>query len=494
MKWQLAEYDGDRWIAIGPAIEAESETIAWNKAADWGLLRNRIVVHGSGGDLDVDYEESGGAGYARLGSKQFDYSIQGLKIAPINLKKYHNNPDYDEEPDYDEIGGAIGMPVDVACPVCGGNEATVLGRLGDTIYYRCRDCGTDFSDENDVDDEERSYGPHRARFHRNPYYDNPRIDVGNGLTMLINEWKIKVADWPTVLRNRKKVYEQIKNASIQMVKVNDKKSPVKLVTDVKIDDPYYGPLQNFTVFGTGNTKMNCPSFTLPAANEGEFLGSCPAQALTNKNVAPNGIPINHEKFVCDICYAGKDRYPILQTGLMVKMAWVRRTLESTFVPLMIEGLAHLFDKLDPDMKAQGGDRYFRVHDSGDFFHPAYIRAWNAITREFLGVKFWAPTRTWVYPQFLEAMREAPSNFNIRPSALNIGDPVPSEAGLAGSTVNYPLEKEDGVAKLRWTELNGERVWICPAYRHEKDKKGASCYSEKCRVCWDSKFPVSYTEH
>lgn len=34
-----------------------------------------------------------------------------------------------------------------ACPVCGAEGATALGTLGDLDHYRCRDCGTDFTSD-----------------------------------------------------------------------------------------------------------------------------------------------------------------------------------------------------------------------------------------------------------------------------------------------------------------------------------------------------------
>jgi tRNA(Ile2) C34 agmatinyltransferase TiaS len=36
-------------------------------------------------------------------------------------------------------------PCGPACPVCGG-EGKPLGRLGRRVHFRCRDCGSDFSE------------------------------------------------------------------------------------------------------------------------------------------------------------------------------------------------------------------------------------------------------------------------------------------------------------------------------------------------------------
>jgi DNA-directed RNA polymerase subunit RPC12/RpoP len=40
----------------------------------------------------------------------------------------------------------------VQCPVCPG-EGVILGALGTRVHYRCRDCGMEFSRDDEDDDE-----------------------------------------------------------------------------------------------------------------------------------------------------------------------------------------------------------------------------------------------------------------------------------------------------------------------------------------------------
>jgi hypothetical protein len=141
-----------------------------------------------------------------------------------------------------------------------------------------------------------------------------------------------------------------------------------------------------------------------------------------------------------------------------------------------------------------GEKLFRIHDSGDFFSPAYVRAWFAVCQQLPEVKFWAPTRAWQLPvstvsdNGLKAFRvltEADSlmaellklaslpNVTIRPSALNFEDAPPVVAGLhAGSAACD-------------TQSFGH---ACPA-----PLQGNNCGS--CRVCWlNPEVPVTYHKH
>src|SRR5262249_44503832 len=131
-----------------------------------------------------------------------------------------------------------------------------------------------------------------------------------------------------------------------------------------------------TVPGTGvlllsdASKMPSLSFSLPAGE------SCP-WALYG------------EGSICGECYAQKGRYvmPNVANAQRVRFPWVRgclRTAEGTdaFVAVM------------PQAVTDAGNSYFRGHDAGDFFSPAYVRAWARVCRALPQVTFWFPTRTW----------------------------------------------------------------------------------------------------
>ena len=128
--------------------------------------------------------------------------------------------------------------------------------------------------------------------------------------------------------------------------------------------------------------------------------------------------------------------------------------------------------------------YFRVHDSGDMFSPAYAMCWLEVIARLPETRFWIPTRTWqqpsgplpVFDPLLGIMRRiaALPNATVRPSALDFGDYAPSVAGLhAGTSADQP---------------DVMRAGQCPAR-----SQGGHCGD--CRTCWDAKdLPVNYPKH
>jgi hypothetical protein len=131
-----------------------------------------------------------------------------------------------------------------------------------------------------------------------------------------------------------------------------------------------------------------------------------------------------------------------------------------------------------------GARYFRGHDSGDFFNVAYVEAWVEVCRALPHVKFWFPTREYQTKAagLFQIISENPRmtairtlaalpNVTVRPSALEISERPPVVSGLAkGSAVDY------------------KNVFQCPAAR-----QGGFC--NECRHCWDNPTQaVSYPLH
>lgn len=234
---------------------------------------------------------------------------------------------------------------------------------------------------------------------------------------------------------------------------------------------------------TNTTKMRCASFSLPAGPP-KIGGTCPAAAKGARGDA---------HFVCFGCYATAGNYllPSVQASQRVRLAWVRRALdEGIFAEEMAAALgvflarprraSMLGPRGVPPVFLNG--RYFRIHDSGDFsWYPrmAYADAWASIARRFPAVRFWAPTRDWVFRGASSALAGRPENFVVRPSALRVGDPSPAMPGLdAGSTVDPRA-------------LPAAGVHDCPAYR----SAGHSCESAGCRACWDHPaVAVNYAPH
>ena len=208
---------------------------------------------------------------------------------------------------------------------------------------------------------------------------------------------------------------------------------------------------------TQTSKMPGPSWSLPAHK------ACPRA---------NGT-------ICDSCYAAKGcyRYSSTQNAQAARFAWTVESMRTApgriaWIAAMVAGII------------QSGCDYFRVHDSGDMFSPAYAECWLAVCLALPGIRFWIPTRSWqqpnsplpVFDPLLNTLRKlaALANVALRPSALNFGDVAPVVAGLhAGSTAAMH---------------DGMRAAQCPA-----PQQGGNCGD--CRVCWDSKeTAVSYSKH
>ena len=251
---------------------------------------------------------------------------------------------------------------------------------------------------------------------------------------------------------------------------------------------------------TFTSKMSCPSFSIPAGpTKG---GTCPASkpdSIERDGSYTEHHPPLSEKgdgtFICDLCYAGKSNYgmyPNISAGQMAKLHWVNKTLaDETFVDKMGQALEMLFDKRIEKVLLSNGlsNRFFRIHDSGDFFSREYYSAWVEVCNKFRGrlnpdgghlMYFWAPTRMWVYRGYLEHFRQVPPppNLALRPSALFTGAPAPMIQGLAAGSTS--------------AEDPGEvEAFNCPAYESDL----ASCGGTRCRKCWTfKKVPVNYHTH
>jgi len=293
-----------------------------------------------------------------------------------------------------------------------------------------------------------------------------------------------------------------------------------------------GPEWNSHIEGLGNfkvlawtSKMDAPSFSLPAGAQ-EVGGACPGavagqatsvnnssfaeqarlvQLKTKYTVAPKS-PVWFADAICDGCYAGVGNYAYAskQLAALLLFAWTKQAITNArpraydgapsneFVELMVEAIdraAYVSDRLSKQHKV----RFFRIHDSGDFFNPRYLQAWKDIANRFLRnnpegrepVIFWAPTRIWATPWGDEAVKRIntpANNLVIRPSAYHINTAaLPSGPGYAaGSTVTAKGHIEQAKA-------DGAFEWNCPAYDGAQDH---SCTAAKapggkpgCRACW-----------
>lgn len=222
-----------------------------------------------------------------------------------------------------------------------------------------------------------------------------------------------------------------------------------------------------TLLLTDTSKRPSASWSLPARE------ACP-YAFTGEGTIC-GDPGTHTG-----CYADKGSYtayPNVKKAQRARYSWVRECLKTD------EG-TDAFVRTMVDVIGRTRNEYFRVHDSGDLFSPAYTWAWVRIVQALPEIKFWFPTRSWrpltmskispatkvAWELALLALASEP-NVTVRPSALFFNAPAPRIPGLAaGSTA-----ADDG-------------SFTCPASRQNNE-------CGDCRACWDApQLAISYRAH
>jgi hypothetical protein len=244
---------------------------------------------------------------------------------------------------------------------------------------------------------------------------------------------------------------------------------------------------------TWTTKMSCPSFSLPAGPQamgGTCPGSMPADIKKDGSYEEFSPPLsevaNGHPFICSICYAGKGNYmmyPSVSISQVIHKLWVDMALkDGTFVDSVVSAIESIQDPAVEKvlkMKATSG-KFFRIHDSGDFFSQKYYQSWCQICEALPQIKFWAPTRVWVFEYWRDVFAEnpPPENLALRPSGLMLDMPPPDIDGLDAGTTSH-------IGKF------GSGVKDCPAYM----SKTRSCASAGCRTCWtEPNRPVNYWTH
>jgi hypothetical protein len=327
-----------------------------------------------------------------------------------------------------------------------------------------------------------------------------------------------------------------------------------------LDAPITGAMWNTA--GAGNMrkfrmlswtqKMGTPSFSLPAGAP-QVGGTCPGAAggqsivpLTQLRTAQKLVesvthkPVILADAICERCYAtgGNYAYGSMVLAQAVREMWARAALkDGTFVDTMSWAVANADymlqggtvgsgkDKVAYDIERYPG-RYFRIHDSGDFFSRSYLEAWKAVANNFKGrdnrITFWAPTRVWAADWGIKAVKDFNSDTNtnliIRPSTYHINENVPDNLGpgFAQWSVCWSKKVKDRLLTFPGrskTAHAGTAVpstafgWDCQAYavddeahscrnaRGPTNTSGGATKDLGCRACWvKPNTSINYTEH
>lgn len=313
------------------------------------------------------------------------------------------------------------------------------------------------------------------------------------------------------------------------------------------------------------TKMDCPSYSLPAGPTGAgFNGSCPGalagQTITadvdakrNQTAAVYQIHqknrgavdtkagkklddetwaqlanVNAADCVCQSCYAEKNKYSYTsnQMGALIRQAWTEAAvLDGSFVTVMdfavktanyyLEGGTRENKDLSPepglDVNTGEPAKFFRIHDSGDWFSEKYYLAWCEIAKRNPDVTFWAPTRVWVLNVDWVNDTPPPDNLVVRPSAYMFNRPATllrslvrgPGRGYSAPSVSYAVDKDKPLPN--YIASGYPYHWQCQAYAGAEKHSCRGAMSPPtdqnpegtlgCRACWV--FPlmaINYKKH
>ena len=78
--------------------------------------------------------------------------------------------------------------------------------------------------------------------------------------------------------------------------------------------------------------------------------------------------------------------------------------------------------------AKARPKFFRIHDSGDFFSVEYIFAWMQVVHDHPDIKFWTYTRSWRVPELLPALEQLRRLPNLQLFASVDPESGPAPAG------------------------------------------------------------------
>ena len=215
-----------------------------------------------------------------------------------------------------------------------------------------------------------------------------------------------------------------------------------------------------TTLLTNTTAMAVPSWSLPAGF------SCPG--ATKDKESP-----------CAHCYASQGMYLLDTTARAqwIRFQWTRDCLKTA------EGRQTWISTMAEAIRATG-TKYFRWHDSGDLFSPAYVKAVAEVCPLTPSVCHWLATQSFNVPTLDGAIREhllPLPNVVVRPSVARM-DAFPPRRRSIGYAAGATVYTAKGNAH--------KSVRLCP-----KSTLGGSCASNDCRLCWNAPtVPVGYLVH
>jgi hypothetical protein len=195
------------------------------------------------------------------------------------------------------------------------------------------------------------------------------------------------------------------------------------------------------------------------------------------------------KYCESICYAGKLENLFKGVGAQMLANW--NALKDASFEDMLYMLDGIVTKFIAESKKHNADMIYRIHWDGDFFSYGYIKAWEAIIREYSMVQFWVYTR---YDMAVEVL----TNANLPNLSLYFSADRDNE-GMA-----HMLHKVYGVRIAAVAEtfadsqamverITGRVGAKCPEQTKQIpliSSEGSAC--SICRLCVDNKANISFS--
>lgn len=160
-------------------------------------------------------------------------------------------------------------------------------------------------------------------------------------------------------------------------------------------------------FSNGNTKLEWPYFSLPAGYTCPFATVCKNFASKPGMKFSDGKSIKKGKEAEMLCYAA--RAQAQYTAVKKK---VFRNMDLIMDANKDGGSEAMAELILKSLKYHGLDKVklFRIHESGDFFSDAYLKAWIAVANELPGTLFYAYTTS--IPLWLSNRGSIPKNLKL----------------------------------------------------------------------------------
>lgn len=230
------------------------------------------------------------------------------------------------------------------------------------------------------------------------------------------------------------------------------------------------------------TKPSKLRIVIPGKNT---LAQIYSFSLTAQETCPGATYKPNHK--CKKCYAKKGAYSwaAVKNAQGIRTDWTKQAHSSdlgkklAWLNIMLEAIEWA--------TIRRSILYFRIHDSGDFWTPAYVDSWIEIAKTFPSVKFWAPTSShpenahenvqeYLEKEMLPKLQEFAKlpNVILRPSSREIGfgQIIDVEGLSAGTGI---IKKSDIYQFLDM--IHNSNAEICPSSTTD-----GNC--QTCTSCWD----------